>query len=89
MFGTGRCELPGFWRELYTRHGLDGARTMTGPVLNFTPPGILIDEGPMGLVFLGRTLMHWRAAKFFFGFVFRINSLAPTLRYVIVTGRKP
>lgn len=43
----------------------------------------------MGLVFLGRTLMHWRAARFFFRFVVRINSLAPTLRYVTVTGRKP
>jgi len=88
LFGSGRCELPTFWKAAYESAGLGQVQTMTGPVLNFTPPGILIDEGPMGIVFLARSLAGWRRARRFGQFIWRINSLAPTLRYVITTGRK-
>jgi SAM-dependent methyltransferase len=88
LFAGGHCDVPEFWKTSYAAAGLKNPQTMTGPVLNFTPPGIMIDEGPAGLLFFGRAFSRWRRIKRMGAFVIKFNSLIPAIRYVITTGTK-
>ncbi len=89
LFAGGWCVTPDQWDELYREVGLVDRSTDTGPVLNFTPPGMLIDEGPFAfLALLGRLGRRWRRVKAMARFMVGINSLIPSIRYVITAGER-
>lgn len=89
-FGAGRCETPDFWVSAYQRAGFVDVSVTTGWVLNFTPPGMLIDDGPFVLgTMLARMIARPRRLRRFARFVFSFNQLIPNIRYCIVNANKP
>ncbi len=90
QFGDGACELPAAWVKRYEDAGFVDVRVATGPVLNFTPPGLVIDEGPLdALRFFGRLATRAKFARRMGSFLWDLNRLIPWIRYMVLTAKKP
>lgn len=90
VFAGSTCEPAQWWRQRYEAAGFEDVEVVTGPVLNFTPPGMLIDEGPLTMALMaGRILRRWRRVRAFGRFMYRFNRLIPWIRYCIVSARAP
>jgi len=88
QFGECVCDTPADWVARYEAAGFEDVKVVTGPVLNFTPPGMLIDEGLTFFPMFGRLASRWMFTKRMGSFMWDMNRLIPWIRYGIVTARR-
>ncbi len=89
LFPGSFVATPDAWQSLYKSAGFTGVSVQTGLVLNFTPPGMLIDEGPHFPLMVLRILSRWRRIKTMARFMVQFNRLIPSIRYHIIAADKP
>lgn len=89
QFGDCVCDTADDWRARYEAAGFTDVTVTTGMVLNFTPPGMVIDEGLNIFPMFGRLFTRWSYIKRMGQFMWDQNRLIPWIRYGIVVARRP